>query len=300
MKIEVIRKCKAILGKGFIRKVYNSLSFLPDETFVRLVYRMRMGKSLNLRNPQTFTEKLQYLKLHDHNPLYTAMADKIAMRDYVRERIGDGHTVSIEGVWNCFDEIDFSRLSQSFVLKTNHDSGSYFICKDKDQADLAEAKRILSRSLKSNYYKTTREWQYRDIDPKIFAEKMLDDGSKCLTDYKFFCFNGEPRFYYVEEESSDDHLQCILDMDGNRVPFTMEDLKSDVVPPVPKAFDEMVSYAKALSQNVPFLRVDMYYVNKIVYIGELTFYHFGGFIPFDPPEWDAKIGTWLNLKNSKD
>lgn len=295
MKIEVLRKLKGLLGKGLIRRFYMSLFFLSDRNYIRLIYRLRMGRYLDLENPKTFTEKLQFLKLYDHNQEYTKMADKILMRDYVSARIGTGHTVPIIGVWENFEDIDFSTLPDSFVLKTNNDSGSFFICSNKNSADLELARKTLSRSLRTNYYKITREWQYKNIEPRILAERFLDDGSKCLTDYKFFCFNGKPEFYYVEQETSEEHSQSILDMKGNRMSFTMEDYRSDSVPEKPRAFEEMVSYAEALSEGIPFLRVDMYYVNGNVYIGELTFYHFGGFIPFNPPEWDAKLGEKLAI-----
>lgn len=287
-----IKALKKFFGKNLISLFYRSLFFLSDEAYIRFIYRLRMGKKLNLSNPVTFNEKLQWLKLHDHKAVYTQMADKNAVRDYIKEKIGEGHTVPVLGVWSSFDEIDFDSLPRSFVLKTTHDSGSYIICPDKYRFDRSSARKILSRSLKRNYYRTTREHQYRDIKPRIIAEEFLGEG---LTDYKFFVFNGEAKFMYIEKEASSHPEQAIFDMDFNRLPFTMDDDSSDASFTKPGFFDEMRKYAEILSSGVPFLRVDMYHVGGKTYVGELTFYHYGGFIPFSPPEWDEIIGGYLKI-----
>ena len=295
MRIGLIHGLKKVLGKNLISKFYNALRFLSDESYIRLIYRLRMGKKPDLDNPRTFTEKLQWLKLHDHNPEYTGMADKLAMRTYVEDRIGEGHTVPVLGIWNRFEDIDFDALPDRFVLKTTHDSGSYLICRDKASFDRKTASKILTRSLKRNYYRTTREWQYKDIEPRIIAEQYMDDGKTNLTDYKFFCFNGKPLFMYSEEESSGNPTQAIADMQYNMMPFSMDDAKADVLPPKPELFDAMASVSKRLSEGVPFLRVDMYCIGNSFYVGELTFYHYGGYIPFNPVEWDLKLGEKLEL-----
>ena len=295
MRIGLIHGLKKVLGKNLISKFYNALGFLSDESYIRLIYRLRMGKKPDLDNPRTFTEKLQWLKLHDHNPEYTGMADKLAMRTYVEDRIGEGHTVPVLGIWNRFEDIDFDALPDRFVLKTTHDSGSYLICRDKSSFDRKNASKILTRSLKRNYYRTTREWQYKDIEPRIIAEQYMDDGKTNLTDYKFFCFNGKPLFMYSEEESSGNPTQAIADMQYNMMPFSMDDAKADVLPPKPELFDAMASAAEKLSRGLPFLRVDMYCIGNAFYVGELTFYHYGGFIPFNPVEWDLKLGEKLEL-----
>lgn len=295
MRIGLIHGLKRVLGKNLISGFYNALGFLSDENYIRLIYRLRMGKKPDLDNPKTFTEKLQWLKLHDHNPEYTRMADKLAMRTYVRDKVGEGHTVPVLGIWNRFEDIDFDALPDRFVLKTTHDSGSYLICRDKASFDRKNASKVLSRSLKRNYYRTTREWQYKDIEPRIIAEQYMDDGKTNLTDYKFFCFNGKPLFMYSEEESSGNPTQAIADMQYNMMPFSMDDAKADVLPPKPDLFDDMASAAEKLSHGIPFLRVDMYCIGNAFYVGELTFYHYGGYIPFNPVEWDLKLGEKLEL-----
>jgi hypothetical protein len=298
MRIGLIHGLKRVLGKNLISRFYNALGFLSDESYIRLIYRLRMGKKPDLDNPRTFTEKLQWLKLHDHNPEYTKMADKLAMRTYVKDRIGGGHTVPVLGIWKRFEDIDFESLPDRFVLKTTHDSGSYLICRDKASFDRKNASKVLSRSLKRNYYRTTREWQYKDIEPRIIAEQYMDDGKTNLTDYKFFCFNGKPLFMYSEEESSGNPTQAIADMQYNMMPFSMDDAKADVLPPKPELFGVMANISEKLSEEVPFLRVDMYCIGNTIYVGELTFYHYGGFIPFKPAEWDRKLGDMLVLPES--
>ena len=298
MELKRIKKIKKLLGKNTIALFYRSLGFLSDKAFIKLVYRLRMGKKLNLENPQSFTEKLQWLKLNDHKPQYSKMADKLQMRDFVKERIGEGHTVPLIGVYNKWEELAFDKLPKAFVIKTTHDSGSYVICKDKNSLNakqIKEAKKKITRSLRRNYYKTTREWQYKNIKPQIIVEEYLDDGSNNLTDYKFFCFNGKCEFLYIMEETSSLPTQVILDRNFNRLPFRMDDEPSETMPQKPACLEEMLSYAQKLSQGMPFLRVDMYLVNDQVYIGELTFYHYGGYIPFDPPEWDLKLGKKIDL-----
>ena len=295
MRIGLIHGIKKVLGKNAIAIFYRSLGFLPDESYIRLIYRLRMGKKPDLDDPRTFTGKLQWLKLNDHNPMYTEMADKLGMRGYVEKRIGAGHTVPVLGTWKRFEDIGFDSLPDRFVLKTTHDSGSYIICGDKSALDMKAARKKLGRSLKRNYYRTTREWQYKDIEPRIIAEQYVTDGNAMLTDYKFFCFNGRPVFMYMEQEASDDPYQTIVDMDFRPMPFTMEDRKSSTMPEKPALFEEMKAYAARLSQGIPFLRVDMYCCGKTVYVGELTFYHYGGYIPFNPEEWDCKLGEMLDI-----
>lgn len=294
MRKSTIHSLKKFFGKGLISAFYRSLWFLTDEQYVKLIYRLRLGRRLDLENPMTFTEKLQWLKLNDRNPAYTGMADKIGMRSFVSQRLGEGHTVPLIGEWDSFDDIDFNLLPDMFVMKTTHDSGSYVICRGKASFDRGRAKRILCRSMRRNYYRTTRELQYRDIPHRIIAEKLLGDG-KNLYDYKFFCFNGIPRFLYVEQESLKDATQAILDMDFKPMPFCMEDEKADVLPSRPECFGQMKTFAEKLSAGIPFLRVDMYCADGVVYIGELTFFHYGGYIPFSPVEWDRKIGDMLDL-----
>lgn len=294
-----IKALKKLLGKNVVALFYRSLWFLSDESFIKLVYRLRMGRRLDLENPTRFNEKIQWLKLNDHRPIYTSMADKVAMRRFVEDRLGPGYTVPLIGVYESFDEIDFQSLPAQFVMKTSHDSGSYIICKDKGSFDLKSARKVMTRSLHRNYYRTTREWQYKDIPHRIVIERFMANGENPLTDYKFFCFNGKCEFLYIMPEAVHGSLQTILDCNFNRLPFTMEDKPSNIMPKKPDCLGRMIEIAQELSHNVPFLRVDMYLVNGEVYVGELTFYHYGGYIPFCPDEWDVKLGGLIHLDVEK-
>lgn len=295
MELKKIKKIKKLLGKNTIAFFYRSLWFLSDKAFIKLIYKLRMGRKLNLDTPQTFTEKLQWLKLYDHKPEYIKMADKLQMRDFVKEKIGEGHTVPLLGVYDKWEELDFEKLPNAFVLKTTHDSGSYIIVKDKSKLDKKVAKKKINHSLRKNYYKTTREWQYKNIKPKIIIEEFLDDGNSALTDYKFFCFNGKCEFLYVMQETASVATQVIVDTKFNRLPFRMDDEPSEKMPQKPTELEKMIGFAEKLSTKQAFLRVDMYLAGGKIYIGELTFYHYGGYIPFDPPEWDLKLGKKINL-----
>ncbi len=289
-----IKRLKKLLGKRIIQLFYRSLFFLSDEKYIKLIYRLRMGKKLSLNPPITFNEKLQYLKLYDHRPLYTTLADKLKVRSYIDEKMGEGHTVPLLGVWEDVNGIDFSSLPSTFVLKTNHDSGTYIINDGSGNFDEKNAEKILSRSLKDNYYCVTREWQYKNIEPRIICEEYL---GKDITDYKFFVFNGKAEFMYIEKESSSHPEQAIYDMSFKRLDFSMDDDVSLRSFEKPEVFDEMRRMSEALAGDLPFLRVDMYYCSGKVLVGELTLYHYGGFIPFNPPETDKKLGELLNIDN---
>lgn len=294
-----IKDIKKILGKDIISFFYRSLFFLSDKAYLKFVYRLRLGKKLNLDNPTSFTEKLQWLKLYDHNPMYSKMADKFAVRDYIKDKVGDEFLVPLIGVYDNYSEIDFSSLPSSFVMKPTNDSGSCVICLDKSLLDLKKTKKTICYSLKHNYYKKTREWQYKNIKPRVIVEKYLGDDINPINDYKFFCFNGKARFMYIEKESSSSPSQAIYDMDFNRLSFSMDDDVSQENYDKPVCFDEMRKVAEKLSEDIPFLRVDMYYEKGQIYVGELTFYHYGGYIPFNPPNWDDIIGCWLDISKIK-
>ena len=305
MKPSVIfKKLHDYLTDKDYRVIFNShrgfYNKMDDKEYLKLMYRTMMHKELNIENPQTFTEKLQWLKLYNHKPVHTIMADKFHMRDFVKEKIGEGHTVPLLGIYDKWKTIDFTKLPNSFVIKTTHDSGSYVICKDKNKLDKASAKKKINASLRHNYYNYYREWQYKNVKPQIIIEEFLDDGQSNLTDYKFFCFNGKCVYLYIQQETAKIAQQVILDPDFHRMPFTMEDPPTKEIPSRPKNFEQMLEYAEKISKEEPFLRVDMYLVNSKIYVGELTFYHLSGYIPIDPPEWDFKLGQILTLPSQKD
>ena len=280
-----------------LKKFFKSFTrILPDKAYVWLDFIRNLHRIPDLRNPSTFNEKLQWLKLYNHDPSYPKMADKLAMRGFVEKKAGAGHSVPVLGVWDCFDEIDFSSLPDTFVLKCNNDSGHYVICRDKRTMDMKAARKTITEGLKTNYYYQNREWVYKDIVPKVFAEQYLQqDSDDCLWDYKFFCFNGEPKIMYMEKEASESKTEAFFDMEQNYLDLEMDDPRPNVPPQLPECFDLMRSLAEKLSEGIPFLRVDFFFINGQIYVGELTFYHQSGLTKMKPEIWDLKLGQWIRL-----
>lgn len=283
--------------KGFIKRI------IPDYFWINRLYQKNMRERLNLRNPQTFNEKLQWLKLYDRNSLYTTLVDKYGVRDYIKEKIGEEYLIPlIGGPWKNVDEIPFDSLPNQFVLKTTHDSGGVVICKDKENFDINGAKNKLKKSLKNNFYYVGREWPYKNVQPQIIAEKYMSDSDRDeLTDYKLMCFNGKHKCTFIcEDRFSKDGLKVTFyDKDWNIMPFERHYPRNSVKKDKPITYDKMVELAETLSQGIPFVRVDFYEIQGKIYFGELTFYPGSGFEEFNPPEWDRILGDWLVLPEKK-
>ncbi len=270
---------------------------MPDAEYLKRQYKVCLGKDLNLENPETFNEKLQWLKLYNRKPVYSIMADKHRMRQFVSERIGSGHTVPLLGAWDDPQEINFNKLPNSFVLKCNHNSGlGMCICKDKSTLNIAEVKKELTRGLKQNYYLTGREWPYKDIPRKIIAEEFLENGQdEALTDYKYFCFGGEPKIMYISKDNARVPETDFFDMDFNHLNLQTKDPNAKIPPPKPEQFETMKHMAQLLAKDTPHLRVDFYVVNGHIYVGELTFFHNSGYSNIQPENWGAILGSWIEL-----
>ena len=270
-----------------------------DSTLLKARYYQVFKRPLDLEHPQTFNEKIQWMKIHDRDPRYVALSDKYAVKDIVAGIIGREHVIPTLGVWDRFDQIDFASLPERFVLKCTHDSGGLVICRDRKELDLEAARAKIEASLKTNFYYHSREWQYKDVPPRIIAEPYMQDGdSRELKDYKFYCFDGEPAFLYVSEglENHETARISFLDLDWTRAPFLRSDFAGfETLPPKPDRFDEMVDMARRLSAGFRFVRVDLYEINGTVYFGEMTFTPTGGFVPFIPDEADAEIGKLLRV-----
>lgn len=282
--------------KQVIRKM---MRILPDKWAISLDFFRLLGKFPDLKNPKTYNEKLQWLKLYNRNPEYITMVDKYAVKQYVAERIGEEYVVPNYGVWDCFDDIDFDTLPDRFVLKCTHDSGGLVICKDKAKLDKAAAKKKLENSLKTNYFWQGREWPYKNVKPRILAEMYLEDSSSPdLRDYKFFCFDGVAKALFVasERQSATSETKFdFFDMDFKHMDVRNGHPNADVLPEKPKAFETMRQLAEKLSAGYPHIRVDFYEANGKVYFGELTLYHWSGMVPFEPPVWDRTFGDWIKL-----
>ena len=272
--------------------------YLPDKIYIRRTYRRAMGKELDLKNPKTFNEKLQWLKLHDRKKIYTKMVDKYLAKGYISNIIGDGYVIPTIGVYDSFDEIDFSKLPKQFVIKCTHDSGGYVICKDKSKLDIEQAREKINNSLKNNYYWMWREWPYKNIKPRIIIEEYMEDKkAKELIDYKIMCFSGQPKLLFTcsERFSKDGVKVTFFDLDFKKLPFTRHYPSSKAKIEKPVNFDKMIEFAAKLSKGTIFLRVDFYEINKKLYVGELTFYPGAGIEEFEPEEWDYKIGELIEL-----
>ena len=301
--------------KQILRIPYGMFNFLayrgffkwiPDEPYLKIQYKAFFGCELNLDKPKTFNEKLQWLKLHDRNSLYITMSDKFAVKEYIREKLGKDYVIPlIGGPWKNADEINFDELPNQFVLKCTHDSGGLVICRDKNTLDKKAAKKILNKSLSKNYFYWCREWAYKDIKPLIIAEKYMEDSNsseskmkQCLTDYKFYCFNGKVKYLYVSVglENHKTARISFLTPDWKFAPFNRSDyIPYDKLPEKPHNYSKMIEIAEYLSKGIPFLRVDLFELNKNIYFSEFTFYPCGGFMPVIPNEWDKKLGELLIL-----
>ena len=287
--------------KKIVEKVYNRLLLvLPDELYLKVKFRQLMGKKLNLKNPQTFSEKLQWLKLYDRRPEYTTMVDKYAVKGYVAKIIGDEYIIPTLGVWDRPEDIDWDSLPNQFVLKCTHDSGGLVICRDKSKLDKKAATTKLRKTLKQNYYRKWREWPYKNVPRRIIAEQYIEPAPdlKDLPDYKFFCFDGEVKALFVATDRQKEGEEVkfdFFDADFNRLPFKQGHEHAEVTPRKPKNFEVMKKAAAQLSKGLPHARVDLYEVGDKVLFGEITLFHFSGLVPFRPEEWDKAFGDMLTL-----
>lgn len=297
---------KFIFNSDYRFLIKSNLGFykeMPDDEYLKKKFEIIMKKQLNLENPITFNEKLQWLKLYNRNPLYTKLVDKYEVKKYVAEQLGEEYIIPTIGVWQSPQDIDFDSLPDKFVLKCNHNSGvGMYICTDKSKMDVDSVKRELERGMKQDYYLSGREWPYKDVPRKIIAEQYMEDENAVegLTDYKFFCFGGKPKLLYVSQGLQDHATAAIsfYDLEGNEMPFHRKDyrpLDSKII--LPEKFDEMVKIAEKLAKEVdnPFIRIDLYSICGKIYFSEITFFPCSGMLPFEPEEWDYTFGSWIKL-----
>lgn len=280
-------------------KIYHAILMAlvkDDETYVKWDYRWGMGHFPDLETPKTYNEKLCWLKIHARKPEYTKLVDKYDAKEYVKGIIGEKYIIPSYGVWDNFEDIDFDALPNQFVLKTTHDSGWIIICKDKSKFDKEATRKKVAASMKHSLYSYHREYPYKDLKPRIIIEKLMEEeGGHSLKDYKFFCFDGEVKMLFIATDRPVDTRFDFFDRDFNHLPFKQGHPLASKPINKPEGFEEMITIAEKLSKGIPHVRVDLYNINGKIYFGELTFFHFGGTVPFKPGEWDYKIGEWLNL-----
>lgn len=278
--------------------VLHIAKHFPDYLFLKTIFPLKVGYKLNLNNPQTYNEKIQWLKLYDRNPKYTTMVDKAEAKKYVAGIIGEEYIIPTIAVYNSVEEIDFDKLPNQFVLKVTHDSGGVVICKDKSILNIPSTLALLNKSLKINYYWKNREWPYKNVKPRIIAEEYKSDEEGCLNDYKFFCFDGEPVYMFIATDrfaKGEETKFDFFDMDFNHLPFVNGHPNANTPIQKPQCFEEMKTIAAELSKGIPHVRVDLYEVDGHVYFGELTFSHWSGMVPFVPEEWDYTFGKYIKL-----
>jgi len=271
---------------------------MPDIPYLKMIFYYETGKRLDINNPCTFNEKLQWLKIYDKNPLYNMFVDKYEVREHISKTIGSEYLIPLYGIWDKVDEIDFNKLPESFALKCTHGSTSNIICRSKENLSIIDAKESLNKWLRKNWYWFGREWPYKDVRPRIMAEKyMTDETDAELMDYKIFCFNGVPKIIQVHFNRHSNHKANFYDTDWNYVPIsTRYQPDPKTVINKPEHFDDMLSLASKLSLGLPYIRVDFYSIFNKLYFGELTLYPASGFGVISPEEWDRTFGNWVDTR----
>ena len=275
------------------------LNWVPDSLYLKVLYRVIMGRKLNLRNPREYNEKLQWLKLNDRKPEYSTMVDKYEVRGYIEDLLGDKYLIPCLGIYDSVDDIDIDALPDRFVLKCTHDSGSVEICKDKSSFDIEGARHRLSQAMKRNYYATYREWPYKYVKPRIIAEGYLEGDGGDLKDYKVMCFNGEAKIIEVHENRFVEgkvHTQTFYDREWNIVPLTqVETVTVDRPSERPRQLEEILRLSELIAKNMYHARIDWYIEGDKIYFGEITFFDGSGFESFSTPEMERMLGDMIKL-----
>lgn len=285
-------------SKVLIYLASRNIIKMDDAKYLKLQFKVITGKKLNLSNPQTFNEKMQWLKLHDRKEIYTKLVDKYEVKNYIKAIIGDEYLIPTLGVYDSFDEIDFESLPNQFVIKCTHDSGGVVIVKDRDNFDKKKVKKKIEKNLKRNFFYFGREWPYKNVKPRIIIEKYMEDVSKVeLKDYKFMCFSGKVKCTFVCSNRSQGLCIDIYDLNWKKMPFqrSYPNSKEEVVKP--KNYEKMILLAEKLAKDIPFVRVDFYEINGQIYFGELTFYPGGGTEVFKPEKYNYELGNWIDLNS---
>ena len=287
----------------FIESLYSvfGMHILPEKLYMKILFRAKLGYKLNLKDPKTFNEKLNWLKFYNRKPEYTMMVDKVAVKKYVSGIIGDEFVVPLYGAWENVLDIDWNSLPSKFVLKTNHNSCYNLICRDLKTVDKKKVMGEMRKSLKKNLFYSLGEWPYKNVKPMVFAEKLLEYNNSAngpLIDYKFWCFDGKPTLMYFSVKGKDCY-ENFYDMDFNIVDINHRWPRHSPEFLKPKCWDLMKTCASKLSKDIPFLRVDFYEVDSKMYFGELTFFDWAGLRPFDSYETDLYLGQFINLPNNK-
>lgn len=296
--IRVIKNPRKILQYLSNQSIFNKMC---DEKFLKFKYFANVGKKLNIENPCTFNEKLQWLKLNDRKDVYSKMVDKYEVKKLVSNQIGEEYVIKTLGIWKSFEDIDFEKLPNKFVLKCTHDSGTVVICKDKQNFDIEAARKKINRRINYNYYYNCREWPYKNVEPRIIAEEFMQDRDfPVLNVFKVFNFNnGEQMIQAIQNDKTPEERIDYFDTKWNKLTLRQNYENSEVALPKPQTLEKMLEISRKLSEGFAFLRTDFYEVNGELYFSEFTFYSDAGFAYFDPPEWDSILGSRIDLEKVK-
>lgn len=284
--------------------LYRFGGHLSDKTYIKFLFPLKTGYKLKLNNPKTFAEKCQWLKLYDHNPIYSKMVDKYDAKQLVADKIGDEYVIPTYGIWDKVEDIDWDMLPNKFVIKPTHIGGGtgVIICKNKKELNIEESKQILSLALGEKIYPKFREWQYKDVRPRIIAEALLEDNTcPYLRDYKFYCFNGKAKLFYITSNKGiSETRQDFFDINGNHLDLEDINYPNNKVetPRLPNRLADMVKLSEILSSGIPHVRIDLYEVEDKIYFGEWTFFEGAGFAKFSPEQWNYTMGDWICLPKS--
>ena len=284
------------------RVMYHASPLFPDKLYLELQFRHVMGYKLDLEHPKTFQEKLQWLKLYDRKPIYHKMVDKYEAKEYIAEKVGSEYVIPTLGIFSSVDEIDYDKLPNEFVIKTTHDSGTVVVCKDKSKLDKENVRKFISKRLRRRYFYTEREWPYKNVKPRVIVEKNINVNDEDLKDYKFFCFDGEPKALYITTNRGMEGglKEDFFYADGRHMEVNQKGYNNNTqTPSLPINFEKMKDLARVLAKGIPQLRVDFYEIDGNVYVGELTFSDGGGFSPFVPDEYNKIFGDWIKLPIDK-
>ena len=290
------------LSSFLYRVMYHTSPLFSDKLYLKLQFRHLMGYKLDLEHPKTFQEKLQWLKLYDRKPIYHKMVDKYEAKEYIAEKVGSEYVIPTLGIFSSVDEIDYDKLPNEFVIKTTHDSGTVVVCKDKSKLDKENVRKFISKRLRRRYFYTEREWPYKNVKPRVIVEKNINVNDEDLKDYKFFCFDGEPKALYITTNRGMEGglKEDFFYADGRHMEVNQKGYNNNTqTPSLPINFEKMKDLARVLAKGIPQLRVDFYEIDGNVYVGELTFSDGGGFSPFVPDEYNKIFGDWIKLPIDK-
>lgn len=280
-----------------LKKMKYALRFLPDKAYLQLYYFAQFKRFINFKNPKTYNEKLNWLKLNDRKPEYTKMVDKYDAKEYAKSIIGEEYIIPTLGVWDKFEDINFDKLPNQFVLKCTHDSEGVVIVKDKEKLNIEETKKKIENAMKYNFFYIGREYPYKNIKPRIIAEQYMEDSTYGeLRDYKFFCFEGKPKALFIATDRAVGETKFdYYDIDFNHLDIIQHYPNSNKKIDKPANYDKMIELSERLSKGLKHARIDFYEVNGKLYFGEITFYHFSGLQPFNEMKWDELFGTWIKI-----